>query len=340
MANVRIALDTMGGDDAPAAMVAGAVDYVQANPDHTVLLVGVDDQIQAELKKHGGSVPKDRIVIKHAPEVVGMDAKIEALKEYPDNSMSVASRLVKSGEADAMVLCGNTGCSVAAAQLNLRRIPGVLRAGILTPMPTVHEGQWTWVVDCGANAVGKPEHLVQWGQLANAYLVGEGKESPTVGVLSIGSEDGKGDELTQKTAELVRETDLNYQGLIEGNDIFKGTVDIVLCDGFTGNIMLKTAEGTASMVGNILKQEFKRGPVRMLGALFSRGVFGRLRARTHWSLVGGCPLVGVDGITVIGHGRSDRTAVSNAIRQAAGCVVHGTMDRLRASVKKADQKAE
>jgi glycerol-3-phosphate acyltransferase PlsX len=334
MANVRIALDGMGGDDAPAAMVAGAVDYVQANPDHTVVLVGIEDRLNALLQEHGGGWPRERIEVHHAPEVVGMDAKIEALKEFPENSISVAARLVKSGEADAMVLCGNTACSVAAAQLNLRRIPGVLRAGILTPMPTVQEGKWTWVVDCGANAVGKPEHLVQWGQLACAYLQGEGNDRPSVGILSIGSEDGKGDELTQKTAELVRATDVNYHGLIEGNDIFKATVDVVLCDGFTGNIMLKTAEGTAAMVGDVLKEEYKRSPLRMLGGLLSRGVFGRLRARTHWSLVGGCPLVGVDGITIIAHGRSDRVAVKNALRQAAGSIEHGTLDRLRAAVER------
>jgi glycerol-3-phosphate acyltransferase PlsX len=323
---VRIALDAMGGDDAPRAMVQGAVDYAHAHPDHTVVLVGRTTDLEAQLAELGGR-PRN-VEIEHAAEVIGMAEKIAALKERPNDSMNVSARLVKEGRADAMVLCGNTGCSVAAAQLHLRRIPGVKRAGILTPLPNP-KGR-TWVIDCGANAVGKPEHLAQFAEMTSTFLQATyGMAAPRVGVLSIGEEDGKGNDLVQETLEILRTTDLNVVGFVEGHDIYGGDVDIVVCDGFTGNIVLKTSEGVAEGISKILKEEIHRGLRTKVGALVVKPAFDALRRRTHWSLVGGCPLLGVDGVCIIGHGRSNRVAVFHALGQAVRCAEGKMIARLR-----------
>ncbi len=323
---MRIAIDAMGGDDAPQAIVEGAYDYALDHQDHHIILVGQEDV----LKKHVAALEAapSNISIHHASEVIGMADKISALKDKPDDSMNVCAQLVKSGEADAMVLCGNTGCSVAAAQIHLRRVPGVKRAGILTPLPSATG--LTWVCDCGANAVGKPEHLAQFAVMSSIFLKQyDGNQSPSVGVLSIGSEEGKGDELTQETLVLLRQEKLNLKGNVEGNDIFNGEVDIVVCDGFTGNVVLKATEGVAKLVSGILKEELHGSPLTLLGGLLAKKAFKRLRERTHWSLVGGCLLLGVNGVTIIGHGRSDRVAVMNAMRQAARCVEADIMTHLR-----------
>ena len=323
---MRIAVDAMGGDEAPQAIVDGAYDYAISQPDHEIILVGQEDAINACLK--AGSKPSN-IRIHHAPSVIAMADKISALKEKPDDSMNVCSQLVKAGEADAMVLCGNTACSVAAAQLHLRRIPGVKRAGILTPLPNI-EGL-TWVCDCGANAVGKPEHLAQFASMASIFLEHyDHVKNPKVGVLSIGSEEGKGNELSQETLQLLKtDSGINLIGNIEGNDIYSGDADVVVCDGFTGNVVLKASEGIAKLIGNILREELHGSPLTALGGLLAKKAFKRLRERTHWSLVGGCLLLGVNGICIIGHGRSDRVAVSNAIKQASRCIEVDIMSPLR-----------
>jgi glycerol-3-phosphate acyltransferase PlsX len=228
-----------------------------------------------------------------------------------------------------MVLCGNTACSVAAAQIHLRRIPGVKRAGLLTPLPTP-KGH-TWLCDCGANAVGKPEHLAQFAEMSSAFLeVAMGVKRPSVGVLSIGSEDGKGDELTQETLELLRRTNLNLVGNVEGHDIYTGDVDIVVCDGFTGNVVLKASEGVYEAIVTILKEEIYSSMRTKVGAKLMKPAFDGLRRRTHWSLVGGVLLAGVDGVTIIGHGRSNRIAVYHALRQAARCVETKVIEAMRA----------
>jgi phosphate acyltransferase len=332
---MRVALDAMGGDDAPRAMVQGAIDYARAYLQHTVVLVGraadIESCLATEIPASAGPRPSN-IEIEDAPEVIGMADKIQALKDKPNDSMNRSAQLVKQGKADAMVLCGNTGCSVAAAQLHLRRIPGVKRAGLLTPLPNP-KGK-TWVCDCGANAVGKPEHLVQFAEMASAYLQCAYKiESPRVGVLSIGEEDEKGDELTQETLELLRKTKLNVIGNVEGHDIFSGDLDVVVCDGFTGNVMLKASEGVFDALITILKEEIYSSVRAKIGAYIMKPAFNGLRARTHWSLVGGVLLVGVDGVTIIGHGRSDRVAVYHALVQAAAAVDSKVIPTLREHFK-------
>ncbi len=324
---MRLALDAMGGDDAPRAMVQGAIDYARAHPGVQVILVGQAAVVRDHLGREGGAGLAN-LSVEHAPEIIGMAEKIEALKAKPDDSMNLAARLVKDDRADAMVLCGNTACSVAAAQLHLRRIPGVKRAGILTPLPNP-KGK-TWVCDCGANAVSRPEHLVQFAQMTSDFLKATfGMASPRVGVLSIGEEEGKGTELTAEALDGLRRTDLNVVGLVEGHDIYTGDVDVVVCDGFTGNIVLKTSEGVASGIAAIIKQEAEKSARTKVGAALMMPAFAGLKRRIGWQYVGGCPLLGVDGVTIIGHGRSDRIAVYHALAQAEHCVEGRMIDRLR-----------
>lgn len=327
---MRLALDAMGGDDAPRAMVRGAIDYARAFPAHTVVLVGREPDIAASLKAEGQTLPN--IVIEHAPEVIGMADKIQALKEKPNDSMNRCAQLVKQGKADGMVLCGNTGCSVASAQLHLRRIPGVKRAGILTPLPKPSGS--TWICDAGANSVGKPEHLAQFAEMASAFLTKVyGVASPKVGVLSNGEEEGKGTELTNEALELLRKTNLNLVGYVEGHDLFSPDVDVAVCDGFTGNIVLKTCEGLEGGLRRIIKEEIMRGFWTKLGGLLTKAAFAGVRKRIDWRNVGGCFLLGVDGVTIIGHGRSDRVAVYHALCQAAKAfetkAVEGLRERFR-----------
>lgn len=327
---MRLAIDAMGGDEAPAAIVAGALDYARRNPAVHTVLVGQQEPIYRCLST-SGTTPEN-ISVHDAPDVIGMGDKITALREKPGDSMNACSRLLKEGKVDAIVLCGNTGCSVAAAQLHLGRIPGVKRAGILTPLPNVKKT--TWVIDCGANSTAKPEYLVQWAEMGAAFLsCYDNVSRPRVGVLSIGTEEGKGDDLTAKAHELLKQTDLNLIGLVEGNNIFNGTVDVVVCDGFTGNVVLKSAEGVASAISHILKEGIYASLRAKIGAWFMKPAFDTLRQRTHWSEVGGALLAGVNGVVIIGHGRSNATAVSNALSQAERCVEGKLIDAIKAQLE-------
>jgi len=323
---MRLILDAMGGDHAPKAMAQGAVDYAKTHPQHTVVLVGRTADIQRCLDAEGGKPVN--IEIEDAPDVIGMAEKIAALKERPNDSMNRSSQLVKQGRGDAMVLCGNTGCSVAAAQMHLRRIPGVRRAAIIGPLP--NPKGVTWVCDMGANAVCRPEHLVQFAEMGASFIESAyGTTNPRVGVLSIGEEDGKGDGLTGAALGQLRQTSLNVVGNVEGNDIYTGDVHLVVCDGFTGNVVLKTSEGVFEAILTILKEEIRRGLRTKLGYAMVKPAFDGLRRRADWRLIGGCFLLGVDGVCIIGHGRSDRVAVFHALAQAARCVDGKVLARLR-----------
>ncbi len=323
---MRLILDAMGGDHAPKAMVQGAIDYAKAYPQHTVVLVGRAADVQQCLAAEGGKLAN--IDIEDAPDVIGMAEKIAALKERPNDSMNRSSQLVKQGKGDAMVLCGNTGCSVAAAQMHLRRIPGVRRAAIIGPLP--NPKGVTWVCDMGANAVCRPEHLVQFAEMGASFIESAyGTTNPRVGMLSIGEEDGKGDDLTGAALGQLRQTNLNVIGNVEGNDIYTGEVHLVVCDGFTGNVVLKTSEGVFEAILTILKEEIRRGLRTKLGYAMVKPAFDGLRRRADWRLIGGCFLLGVDGICIIGHGRSDRVAVFHALAQAARCVDGKVLPRLR-----------
>ncbi len=320
---MRLALDAMGGDDAPRAMVDGALHYALKQPKHQVILVGREDVLRPLLTGAPANV-----VIEHTPDVIGMGDKLPALKERPNNSINRCTELLKQGKADGLVLCGNTGCSVVAAQLNLRRIPGVKRAGLVAPLPkpTGH----TWVCDVGANNVNKPEHLVQFAEMTVAFLASTlGKERPKVGVLSNGEEDEKGIELTHETLTLLRKTDLNVVGQIEGHHLYTTDIDVVVCDGFIGNIVLKTSEGVENGLRKIIKEEVGRHFWSKVGGLLVQSAFEGVRRRVDWRFVGGSPLLGVDGLVIKGHGRSDKVAIYHALKQAAAAVDGGLIDKLR-----------
>lgn len=331
---MRLVIDAMGGDQAPQAIVDGALDWALKHRDDEIILVGQEDVVAQCLPP----AAPGNVSVHHAPEVITMGDKINALKDKPDDSINTAARLIKNDKADGMVLCGNTACSVAAAQLHLRRIPGVKRAGILTPLP--NPIGLTWVIDCGANAVGKPEHLAQFAEMADVFLRHyAGMTRPRIGVLSIGEEEGKGDDLTQQTCDLLRASHLNVVGNVEGTDIFKPSVDIVVCDGFTGNVVLKTSEGVARAIKVILKESIESSLRNKIGYFLAKPAFEELKRRTDWTQVGGCVLLGVNGNCVIGHGRSDRIAVFNALGQAARCVQAQVLSRVQEYYRRDEPKA-
>jgi glycerol-3-phosphate acyltransferase PlsX len=312
---MRIALDAMGGDYAPANTVAGAVMALREYPKITKLFLAGDEQaIRAELAKHGGTDP--RIEIVHTTQVVEMsDAAVEAVRKKKDSSVSRAVDLVKKGEADAIVSAGHTGAAVAATTIKLRTLEGIERPGIASYLPT--EKNVCVLIDAGANIDAKPLHLLQYaimGSVLSSQVLGY--KNPEIGLMSIGGEDVKGSEFTKDVFKLLKGSSLNFRGNIEGHDLFEHPVEVVLCDGFTGNVVLKTAEATASAVFHWLKRELKRTPLRMLGAWIARNAFRAIRRKTNYENYGGSPLLGVDGICIIAHGSSSPLAIKNAVRVA------------------------
>jgi glycerol-3-phosphate acyltransferase PlsX len=310
---MRIAVDAMGGDHAPGAVIEGSVLAAREYGTH-VILVGDREILHQNLKQHSAAgLP---ISVKHASEVVGMhESPSVAVRRKRDSSIRVALDLVKTGEARGAVSAGNSGAAMALAMLALRLLPGVERPAIAAPLPSLHGS--TVVLDVGANVECKPLHLVQFaimGEVYCRYLLG--REQPRVGVLSNGEEEGKGTDLTRSAHEALKHSSLNYIGYVEGRDIFLGGVDVVVTDGFTGNVVLKTAEGLAKATGTILREEYARGVVNKLGYLFSRGVLRHLKQRVDYTEVGGAPLLGINGVGFVAHGSSDAHAIKNAIRVA------------------------
>jgi glycerol-3-phosphate acyltransferase PlsX len=305
----------MGGDFAPANTVAGAVMALREYPGITRLYLTGDEQaVRAELRKLGCDDP--RIEIVHTTQVVEMsDAAVEAVRRKKDSSVSRAVDLVKSGQADAIVSAGHTGAAVAATTIKLRTLEGIERPGIASYLPT--EKNVCVLIDAGANIDAKPIHLLQYA-IMGSVLSSEvlGYRNPEIGLMSIGGEDVKGSEFTKDVFKLLKASSLNFRGNIEGHDLFEHPVEVVLCDGFTGNVVLKTAEATASAVFRWLKRELKKTPFRILGAWIARNAFRAIRRRTNYENYGGSPLLGVDGICIIAHGSSSPLAIKNAVRVA------------------------
>lgn len=310
---MRIAVDAMGGDNAPDAVVEGAVKAARDLGIH-VVLVG-DREIVHELlgRYQAADLP---VTVKHASEVVGMhESPSVAVRRKRDSSVRVAFDLVKSGEARAAVSAGNSGAAMAVAMLVLRLLPGVERPAIAAILPTL--GGSSLLLDVGANVDCKPIHLVQFaimGEVFCRYLLRH--ERPRVAVLSNGEEESKGTELTRTAHEALKHSSLNYRGYVEGSDIFWGRTDVIVTDGFTGNAVLKTAEGLAKAMGTMLREELKRGLLPRMGALLARGAFAGLKRRVDYTEVGGAPLLGVNGVGIVAHGSSDAKAIRNAIRVA------------------------
>jgi glycerol-3-phosphate acyltransferase PlsX len=318
MIDARIGLDAMGGDNAPRETVRGAVDAVGRDPEIEVHLVGEERSVWAEIEAAGGA--RDRIRVIHASQVVGCsDAPTDAIRKL-DSSIRRGAELVQSRAVDGLVAAGNTGAAVAAATVVIGRLPGVQRPGIAVTLPTA-KGH-SVMCDAGANIHCKPLHLYHYGIMAAQYARKIlGKEHPTVGLLNVGSEEGKGTGLVQKTAALFASasSDLNYAGNIEGNDVFTGQCDVIVCEGFVGNVVLKTAEGLYEVVAARLK-ELAQGVAAASGeerATSISDLLKRFKANMDWAEYGGAPLLGLNGLVLISHGRSDARAIRNAILQAA-----------------------
>lgn len=326
---MRTALDAMGGDFAPAELVKGTVEALDIlADDDQVVLVGDREAIAAELDRFGG--PLDRIEIAHASQVINMDeAPVEALRKKPDSSIRRMVDLMVAGEVDAVLSAGNTGAVVAAAQMGARALKGVRRPGISVTVPTYYGP--VVLIDVGANINARPMHLVQYGVMASVYSNRVlGIESPRVGLLSIGSEEGKGTNLVHETRELMRKAPLNFRGNAEGRDVFAGTFDVIVCDGFVGNVMLKVVESMAEGLFKTLAHELTRAVPELVPQLEPH--LGELRDQHNYSAHGGAPLLGIDGICVIAHGSSDARAIKNALKAASQYAHHGTNEAIEAAL--------
>ncbi|HUP28955.1 MAG TPA: phosphate acyltransferase PlsX [Usitatibacter sp.] len=325
-----IAVDAMGGDHGPAVTVPASLDFLASHPESRLLLVGLKEPLERELARAGSRSPDaaGRITIVPASELVGMDEDVRtAIRTKKDSSMRVAIDLVKAGRAEACVSAGNTGALMGTAKFVLKTLPGIDRPAICALLPT-RTGK-VYALDLGANADCTPEHLQQFA-IMGATLVRalEGKENPSVGLLNIGSEEFKGNEVVRRAAELLRATPINFHGNVEGDDIFKGTTDVVVCDGFAGNVALKTSEGLAKMLGDFLKEEYTRSPLAKLAALISMPVIKRFRRRVDPRYYNGAALLGLRGIVVKSHGSADRLAFATALERADSEARHGLIERI------------
>ncbi len=309
-----VALDAMGGDDAPVAVVQGAIDA--ARKGQAIILVGPEERVRAELDRQKASwnLP---VQVRDAPEIVGMDEHPgQAMRRKRQNSIRVAMELVRDGEASAAVSAGNSGAMMAGAMMVLGCAGGVLRPAILSVLPAA-KGHPV-MLDAGANVECKPVHLVQFALMGEIYARRVlGVSRPRVAILANGEEATKGTAVTRAAAEALTRSTLRFQGYCEGRDLLAGEVDVVVTDGFTGNVALKTMEGTAQALAVMMREALHRTlPVRLGGALVKTAI-DEIRRRVDWREIGGAPLLGVEGVVVIGHGASDRRAVANAVVRAA-----------------------
>jgi glycerol-3-phosphate acyltransferase PlsX len=322
-----IAVDAMGGDHGPPVTVPASLDFLASNPEARLLLVGLKEPLARELARHGAQ-HRARIEIVPATEVVGMDEDVRtAIRTKKNSSMRVAIDLVKNGQAQACVSAGNTGALMGTAKFVLKTLPGIDRPAICAVLPT-RNGQ-VYALDLGANADCTSEHLLQFAVMGSTLVREvEGKPRPSVGLLNIGSEEIKGNDVVKKAGELLRSSGLNFHGNVEGDDIYKGTTDVVVCDGFAGNVALKTSEGLAKMLGDFLKEEYTRGLMSRIAALISYPVIRRFRRRVDHRRYNGAALLGLRGIVVKSHGSADRLAFATALQRAASEATHGLNERI------------
>lgn len=310
---MRIALDAMGGDNAPDEIVKGALLAAEEYPAVEILLVGREEVLR---EKMGTAVP--RIEIVDAREVVDMtDNALAPLRRKRNSSVRVAANLVAEGRANVMVSAGHTGAAMTSAYKVLGTIEGVSRPALATILPSATQNGHVLILDVGANVDSKVSNLREFAVMGHFYAqMILGVESPRVGLLSIGEEEGKGNELTKETFRVLKETGLNFMGNAEGRDVFNGNADVIVCDGFIGNVVLKAGEALGELVGKWLRAEVTRTPGRKLGALILRGAFDDIKKRMDYDEYGGAPLLGVNGGCIICHGRSNAKAIKNAIRVA------------------------
>jgi glycerol-3-phosphate acyltransferase PlsX len=304
----------MGGDRAPGAIVEGALQAAREF-DQDIVLVGDSGAIGAELKRLGGELP-----IQHASQVVAMDeSPSDALRRKRQSSIRIAFELVKRGEADGVVSAGNSGATLALGMVVLGRLDGVDRPALASLLPSL-EGR-TLLIDVGANVDCRARNLFQFALMGSVFLENVlGIAKPRVGLLSIGEEDSKGNDLVRRSHDLLRASSLNFIGNVEGREIFLGGVDVVVCDGFVGNVCLKLSEGLAEAIARMLRTEFEGSMSSMLGYFLARGAFGRFKKTIDYSEYGGAPLLGINGIGIVCHGKSTPKAIKNAVKMAADFV--------------------
>jgi glycerol-3-phosphate acyltransferase PlsX len=334
---MNIALDVMGGDHAPHEIVAGAV-LAAREYGITVSLVGKPDAIQQELAKHntaGLSLP-----IVPASEVIEMhDKPAQAVRNKKDSSMAVACRLVKSGEAQAFVTAGNTGGALTAGILHIGRMKGIQRPALITPFPTQHG--FCTILDVGANADVKPENLQQFAVMGTIYARRiMNIANPSVRILSNGEEQGKGNQLVIEAAQMLEHTPgINFQGNIEGRDVIAGLADVVITDGFTGNVLIKTAEGMVKLFRTVLTEELKASPFTALGGLLSKPAFASMARRLDDSEFGGAILMGLSSVLVVGHGKSNDNAIRHAIRVAKQSIELKMIEEVQQGIQEVNEAA-
>jgi len=328
---IKVALDAMGGDRAPRVAVEGAA-WASLEHDCKIVLVGNERSIKKFLAKTDYN--KDRISIKHAPEVIKMsDPAAASVRRKKNSSISIGIEMLKESEVDAFVSAGNTGAVVCAAILKLRTLPGIERAGIGVVFPTL--GNPCMMLDVGANIDATPLHLLHYGIMGHAYSKYIlGTSEPSVGLLNIGQEESKGTELIKEARQLFEAAPLNFVGNVEARDVYSGKVDVVVCDGFIGNVVLKITESFAEASSTFLKRELNRRLLPKIGAILSLPAYRAIRKKIDYSEYGGAPLLGVDGRVIISHGASSAKAVKNAIRTANVYVKHKINQHIIEDLKK------
>lgn len=329
---VRVALDAMGGDRGSDLLIEGALAAVQKRDDLAIVLLGPGDVLEKHLELHSGEAGFARLSIEHAPEVISMhESPVEAVRRKKDSTVMVGFELVRQGRADAMVSAGNSGATMAAAIRKLGRLKGVSRPGLASLFPTLKEP--VMIMDIGANVDCRPRHLFEFAVMASSCVqVVLDIERPRIGLLSNGEEAGKGNSLVKEAHGLLASSDLNFIGNVEGRDVYRGDVDVIVCDGFTGNISLKISEGLAEAAMKMLENEIRKTWRAKIGYLLLRRAFKNFQTRVDYAEYGGAPLLGVAGVGVVSHGKSNARAISSAITVAAAMVEHNVNDSILASL--------
>ena len=323
---VTVAVDAMGGDHGPSVTLPAALRFLEETPDARVILVGQEGPLKAAMARQK-SPAASRVTIHAASEIVEMhEPPADALRRKKDSSMRVAVNLVRDGVAQACVSAGNTGALMAISRFVLKMLPGIDRPAIASQLPT--RTGTTTVLDLGANVNCTPEQLVQFAVMGTALAAVDGIERPTVGLLNIGEEDIKGNDVVKATAELLKISGLNFYGNVEGNDIYKATTDVVVCDGFVGNVTLKASEGLVTILYEFLKTEFTRNPLRRLAAVLAYPALMAFKRRVDPRRHNGATLVGLMGVVVKSHGSADALAFKFALKKAYAEASHGVLDRI------------
>ncbi|MCL1995667.1 MAG: phosphate acyltransferase PlsX [Defluviitaleaceae bacterium] len=319
-----IAIDAMGGDNAPTEIIKGAVDSLQV-ADSKIILVGKEDIITKELSAYN---TKGSVEVVNATEIISTEEAALAIKQKKDSSLVVGLNLLKEGRADSFISAGSTGAFLVGATLKIKRLPGIDRPALGTLLPGAKG--FTLMLDSGANVDCKPEYLLQFAVLGSVYMEHvQGIKKPAIGLLNVGTEKDKGNVLTKGAYDLLAASSLNFKGNIEAGDIAKGTVDVAVCDGFAGNVLLKTAEGYSKFIFGTVKKELMATPIRKIGALLSRGAFENIKKSLDHSEVGGAPFLGLESLVIKVHGSSKAKDIVGAVKQSHKFTQNNMIDKLK-----------